>query len=324
MKDIAVRFLTEGEEKQHHVRSIYAENVHSVFQTVEFNEIVAEVFGTQLDFLVGERRGEVIGVCPIHVLRENWLRSTIHTSPRMYDVPYGGWVLKDRKLEQEFAASVPSRFKENLLYWSIPAVDGSEWSAGRGVTRFSTLVVDLNMSTQQIFVQSIDGKRRNMIRKAEREGVSVFEGTPEHIHSFYEDLLRPTNAHAGLPIHPKAFYVKVVNRLSRTGSLKLFLAQKGERILAGVLVVLNSWFAHYWIGAKADNVENLGQGELLQWHAIQYAKRYGSRYYDLCGYEPERLPRIAEFKADFSKQVVPFYLLAKRGIGYRIAYRLVK
>ena len=324
MADAEVLFLAPGEEERGDMGELYKSSIHSVFQEIEFNRIIAEVFSTQLRFLTAKLQGELIGVCPVHIVRDNWIRSTIHASPRMFEVPYGGWVLKDRRLELELARLLPVRFNQSLSYWSLPVLDGNEWPSSRDVTKYETLVIDLDQSSDGIFERSIDSKRRNMIRKAERSGVRVVEGSVADVDRFYDRLMRPTNAKAGIPLHPKDYYTKLLRQFGGTGMLKLFFAECEGETLAAILVVLNRWVAHYWIGAKADDVENLGQGELLQWHAIQFAKQQGSKYYDLCGYEPGRLPRIAEFKADFSKHIVPFYLYSKRSIGYRIAYRLVR
>jgi hypothetical protein len=321
---VDVRYLHDGEETSPGIRELYKNCVHSVFQTVEFNRIVEEVFSTRLRFVIAEKDGEIMGVCPIHVVRENWLRSSLHASPRMYEVPYGGWVLRDRALEVRLARMLPIGLTQEVLYWSLPVVGPDGWQAAPSATRFETLMIDLTRTNEDIFRHSVDGKRRNMIRKAGRSNVEIVEGGTEDIETFYEGLLKPTNSTAGIPVHPKSYYAKVLQHYGSTQLLKFFLAKHQGVFQAAVLVVCNKWFAHYWIGAKAEGTENLGQGELLQWHAIQWAKAQGCLYYDLCGYEPERLPQIAEFKADFSRTVVPFYLLVKRRIGYRIAYRLTR
>ena len=324
MKAVVVRYLRPGEETSEATRSLYEECLSSIFQSIEFNRIVQEVFATELRFLVAEREGELIGICPSHLVRDNWLLSTMHSGPRMFEVPYGGWVLKDRALELSLARLLPTMFRQKVLYWSLPVVNADAWSPGPDTTKFQTLVIDLLKDNEEIFLQSIHGKRRNMIRKAERSGVEILDGSTNEVDLFYDVLLKQTNERTGILLHPKGYYRKVLEKYSGCGMAKLFMAKNRNRILAANLIVANKWFAHYWIGAKAENVENLGQGELLQWHAIQWAKRQGIRYYDLCGYEPDRLPRIAEFKSDFSRTIVPFYLVSRRSIGYRIAYRLTQ
>ena len=79
---------------------------------------------------------------------------------------------------------------------------------------------------------------------------------------------------------------------------------------------------HYWQGASRAVAPRLGQNELLQWEAIKWAKRIGCEYYDLCVIEQKRLPNIAKFKLGFSKNIIPFYLLNIKPLGFKILSRL--
>ena len=78
---------------------------------------------------------------------------------------------------------------------------------------------------------------------------------------------------------------------------------------------------HNWKIANKQDSKNYGQGELVQWESIKLSKEMGSKYYDLCVVEPERLPTIAKFKLGFSKQVVPFYIVSKRSLFFKIINR---
>jgi hypothetical protein len=322
MAGVKVRYLRLGEETSPAIKDLYSNCPHSVFQTIEFNRIVSQVFGTRLSYGMAEEGGEIVGICPVHEVKEHWLSPTLHTSPRMFEVPYGGWVLRDRTREPLFARLLPLRRWQSALYWSLPVIGENGWREGDGVSRFETLVIDLSDQAEGIFSHSIDGKRRNMIRKAERSNVSVTEGRGEDLEIVYNELMVPTNKSAGIPLHPIEYYKALIEKFVEGHAVKLFLAKHGDSLLAAIFVVSNKWFSHYWIGVKSDRTENLGQGELLQWHAIRWAQQQGSKYYDLCGYEPGRLPRIAEFKADFSKHIVPFYLYSKRPLASRIARRI--
>ena len=62
----------------------------------------------------------------------------------------------------------------------------------------------------------------------------------------------------------------------------VFLARKNSKPLAGVMLLANHYICHYWNGVHLNNPENEGQGELLQWEAIRWAKEKGTQFYDLC------------------------------------------
>jgi len=319
---VKVRVLEQGEEKQPDVLVLFKNSSHSLFQTIDFNEIVKAVFATNLRFLIAEHEKEIIGICAVHEIVDSKLRSSSHSGPRMFEVPYGGWVLKDRRLELHLAEMIQCSTFGCVLYWSLPVLDPESRRQWKEEQRFETLVIDLSMSLDHIFSRSVDAKRRNMIRKAQKSGVSIIDGNADDLEVFYREMIVENNKKNRIPVHPKRFYAEVFNKFSARGQANLLMAQKDGEYLAGVLIVRNALFAHYWIGARRKDCDNIGQGEMLQWHAIQWAKKQGSRYYDLCGFEPARIPLIAEFKADFSKEIVPFYLVQKRGLGYRVAYRL--
>ena len=79
---------------------------------------------------------------------------------------------------------------------------------------------------------------------------------------------------------------------------------------------------HYWKGASKEGVKNEGQGDLLQWETIKYAKENGARYYDLCVIDFENLPQIAKFKMGFAKKITPFYTNSYSSALYKIVNRI--
>ncbi len=80
---------------------------------------------------------------------------------------------------------------------------------------------------------------------------------------------------------------------------------------------------HLWIAGKSKTISaNVPRQESLLWESIKWAKSNGSRYYDLCVLEPDRLPQIAQFKLSFSKLTIPYFLLIKRPAGFRMLSKL--
>lgn len=315
---MTVRQLTKPEVEGEDVSRLFAEATHTLFHLPSFNRIVSEVFDTEYAVLGAFDKTGLLGICSTHGVKAGALRRLFHAGPRLYEVPYGGWVVRARKLEPELRNHIPLGICDAFEYWSMPGAE----EGVLGGQRFSTAVLELTPAIEAIWQKSIDGKRRNMIRKAEKQGVTVVEGGEELVDAFHQKMVTPTNRLAGITVHPKAYYQRVLREFAPHNEARLFLAIQGERPLAGILVVRTKHYAHYWIGAKGEDVGNLGQGELLQWKAIEWAKRSKSCQYDLCGYEPERLPHIAAFKRDFSSSIVPFYHHYRRTMAYRISGRL--
>jgi len=136
--------------------------------------------------------------------------------------------------------------------------------------------------------------------------------------------MRELHEKMDLKMKSKKYYENILKTYFRKNQAIILLAEKNGDILSGVILIGNKNVMHYWQGASKRNVENLGQGELLQWEAIKWAKENGSQYYDLCVVEKDRLPNIAKFKLGFSKDIKPFYNISIRPLTFRILNRMNK
>ena len=117
-------------------------------------------------------------------------------------------------------------------------------------------------------------------------------------------------------------YARVLETFWQSDAARVYLAfQDGQPLAGGIFLRFGST-AYYWHGANASGAPNLGQGELIQWHVIQWAKEKGCRWYDLVGVEKERLPRIAEFKLGFSRNLVPFRFVGHTPLRIRVLRRI--
>jgi lipid II:glycine glycyltransferase (peptidoglycan interpeptide bridge formation enzyme) len=162
-----------------------------------------------------------------------------------------------------------------------------------------------------------------MVRKAQKNGVLVEKLDNLGLEDYFQ-LMTETYQRAGLEIKPKNYYSKVLEAYAPNRKAVVLLAKIHSNIISGVILLRNRHMCHYWLGANKKKEGNLGQGELLQWEAIKWAKENGSKYYDLCVVEHERLPQIARFKLGFAMRVVPFYLYRKKPLAYRILSKLLR
>jgi len=189
--------------------------------------------------------------------------------------------------------------------------------------RFESVYVDLSLSLEDIWKSSLDGKRRNMIRKAEKKGVEIEVGGPEKLDIYYE-LVKQMTERANIALHPMEYYRRILECFSPKHKARLYLAHYKGKFMAGGIFLIYGPFCYYWHGATGTNVENLGQGELLQWQVIQWGKEAGCKWYDLVGVERDRLPNIAEFKLGFTHHLVPFYHVEFGRLVNRAVRRLTR
>ena len=291
-----------------------------IFHEIKFNEIASEIFNTSLSYFLAYTDNRLDGICPVHSIKRGILSNT-YSNNGSFEIPYGGWVFDDKFTNfQSLWNNLPIRINESLTYWSSFMKNIPEKLKKEG-QKFQTGLVNLNNSEKELFDNVIHSKRRNMIRKAEKSGITIkkfgTEGLP-----IYFDFMHDMHKKAELKEPPSNYFKRILDAYYETGNALLMIAFRKEQPFAGVIIIGNKNVMHYWQGASISEVPNFGQGELLQWEVIKWAKNQGTRYYDLCVIEPERLPHIAQFKMGFTKEIMPFYCICKKSFLFRVINKI--
>jgi hypothetical protein len=307
-------------EERIEIDNFVGDNNGLIFHETVFNYIIAKTFQTQLAFALAYAEGRLVAVCPIHTIKNHLLKQSF-SNPSQYEAPYGGWVVSKEMSLQPLIAQLPLAFNESLTCWT-PVLSNSaeELNVSSSCKEFASALIELSKSEQTIWEEDIHSKRRNMVRKAEKTGIRVQTGGLDQLDSFYP-LLLDMNNKAGIHSQCKDFYEKILNNYY-PGQCVILLAYSGAEIVGGTMLVGNQNAIHYWQGATKAGVGNNGQGELLQWEGIKWSKGANSKFYDLCVIEQERLPHIARFKSDFSRQLVPFFCVSRKNIFFRLINRI--
>lgn len=159
-------------------------------------------------------------------------------------------------------------------------------------------LVDLTASEEEI-LNRMHPKWRYNIRLASRKGLEIKKYTGdspqiiEKVNKFYE-LTKITNARDGNSSHAKSYYLDLLQSSAKDRSLDkdsplvtLYLAEVEGQEIAAIITLFNQTEAIYLYGASSNEKRNLMPNHLLQWTAMQDAKEYGCKYYDLYGMPPE-------------------------------------
>lgn len=201
-----------------------------------------------------------------------------------------------------------------------------------------TLMLDLSHNENELLSRMHEKTRYN-IGLSRRKGIVVeemFKGDARYGQTL-EDLyalLRETGSRGEFHLHQKSYYRSLCDRfvrasdkdLSGQSHLKLYTARLNGNLLAGSMVF---WFgdtATYLHGGSANAQRNLMAPHLLQWTAVQEAKRGKLSFYDFWGISPEDSPTdslagVTRFKKGFGGTVVRYpgtYDIVLRRGSYRM------
>lgn len=295
------------------------DNCGTVFHEPHFNRVVENIFHTAFFYdLAYNRERKLMALCPLHLIKKGLL-SHIFSNPAIHGVPYGGWVYnKDETSVQELMEQIKLSHNEALTYWSIPQINNDGYVDIKNKREFKTGIIDLTLSLDDILHQQISKKRRQAINRSIRRGVVIERLDPDKLHIFIEqcNILRDS---VGLDAQSSDYFTRLFECYYTAKKIAAFAARLDNAYIASGVIIGNKNMMHLWVAGRPKHVpQHVRRTELLLWETIKYAKEYGSRYFDLCVIEPERLSTIAHFKLEFSKHIVPFYYITRRNMSYRI------
>lgn len=155
-----------------------------------------------------------------------------------------------------------------------------------------TQVVDLTKTPAEILAQ-MHPKTRYNIRLADKHGVTVRLAEQQVDFSTFLNLLKFTAQRDGFKIHPLDYYQVMWEMFHNTDiadqsklTIKLFLAEYNQQVLAGGLFSFFGDRVVYLHGASTQIHKELMAPYLLHWEVINQAKKYGYNKYDLYGVKP--------------------------------------
>ncbi len=158
----------------------------------------------------------------------------------------------------------------------------------------------------EIMWKEVESRARNMIRKAEKSGVTArrLEGTAQDLEVFYA-MLQETFARRGAtPPHPLSFYRAAAKNLIPAGRLLILAACLEDRVLAMGLFPHDEEKVFFLSGASNAEAGKVAASNLLQWEVVRFAVDRGLRFYDMGG---KGISSIDKFKQSLGPSVHGYY-----------------
>jgi lipid II:glycine glycyltransferase (peptidoglycan interpeptide bridge formation enzyme) len=152
-----------------------------------------------------------------------------------------------------------------------------------------TIVLSL-LGTEEEWLERMKQKTRYNIRLAEKKEIQIVESDRVDV---FNELMHATGERDAFGIHEDTYYQRAYDLFKPDGLCTLLLAMYGDAPLAGLMIFKQGKRAWYLYGASNDHERNRMPTYLLQWAAMQWAKRQGCEEYDLWGI-PDAAEEILE------------------------------
>lgn len=174
-------------------------------------------------------------------------------------------------------------------------------------TFYSRHTVALDLTDNDIWMHQISSKNRNMIRKAEKGGVTIVESDD------YDTFMELYNGTMG-DLHaerfyffPKQYYDEYKHAFK--GRSLLCLALLDDKAIAGSMFMFSDDYAHYHLSARNREYSRFAANNLILWYGIQKAKERGCKWFHFGGGTTgEDDDSLLKFKKEFSKSMCEFWI----------------
>jgi CelD/BcsL family acetyltransferase involved in cellulose biosynthesis len=138
------------------------------------------------------------------------------------------------------------------------------------------------LSEEELWLQRLDSHRRNGIKRAERDGVTVSVRTEKEAARMFFDLhlgIRKYKYH--LLAQPAAFIENIWEEFVADGNGAFLSADYQGKVIGAMLVLHWKDTLYYKLSASVRDALSVRPNDLLQWHMMKYAKATGHSWIDL-------------------------------------------
>ncbi len=170
---------------------------------------------------------------------------------------------------------------------------------------FGSYVIDFETQDLSDIWMGMKSNYRQVIRKADREGVTVLTGV-DQLETFYS-LFETTTKRSRIYKEPYSYFEQLTKKLT-SKHVYCSVAWVDGNPDGGIFVLYSQYGAYVLYAGSADNIRHPGSMKLLHWTAMQYMKKNGVRCYDFVGarltdVSDSPLSGIQRFKNGFGSEL---------------------
>ncbi|MEZ4423549.1 MAG: GNAT family N-acetyltransferase [Gemmatimonadota bacterium] len=247
----------------------------NLYHTLQWRDLIADVFGHAPVFLRARRGERIVGVLPAFRIRFPVLGTKVVSLP--YEAGSGGPLADDADVERalldalvDAARAERARHVELRLLQDAPALRGAGFDVAGSVFHS-----EVDLSDGEGVWKRVGRDQVGKMRKAARAGVTVRAGTTAaDFDAYYQVYL--TSFHAfGTPPYAARYYREAHRRLLPGREVQLFLAEHEGRTVGGYLLFRLGSRAVNKIAAVLPSAMSLGVFPALYGHVLDWCVAEG-------------------------------------------------
>ncbi|GFZ33722.1 hypothetical protein CSC2_42480 [Clostridium zeae] len=201
---------------------------------------------------------------------------------------------KERKIVCEFVRFHPLIENHRIFSKGIDVLENRK-----------TVFVDLQQSIEELWTDSVSSKNRNVIRKAEKNGLIVKEIKDMKV---FQDVYMSTMTRIGAD----DFYYfddNYFDFMSMNSEYKILGVEYEDTIIAASIFMSFGEYFHYHLAGSLKEYQKFSPNNIMLYEAMKVGKALGHKFMFLGGGLSNSLEDpLFKFKAAFSKNICNFYI----------------
>lgn len=233
--------------------------------------------------------------------------------------------------EKAFLDDVCGYLEKNKIQWLMPSPASAIFDEVPSMAvkiPFGSHVINLESDLETLW-SNVHSKHRNVIKKAEKEGVRIVKGISDEILNDYHSIDIETWGRSNIKVDGVNHLKKQVEAMG--DNIIFYLAYKNDFPQAGAIFYYNQTMCYYMYGASRNH-SFTGSSNLLHWIAIQDMKAAGVKSYSFVGCrinedKDSKYHGIQRFKERFGGELKRGYMFKcifdrKKRVLFELSYTL--
>lgn len=216
---------------------------------------------------------------------------------------YGGWILEGGDPEELFRAYTRWCVKNGIICEFVrfhPVVDNQAACQGFYDVIHLGKTVTMDLSSPETILANMISQNRNKIRKAQKNGIRVYNGRYPEIFRVFREIYNSTmdkdNATDYYYFSPE-FYQSVCDDLP--SNAQVFYAVLEDKVIAASIMLTANGYMNYHLSGSLQEYANLAPTNLLLYEAALWGYANGCRTMHMGGGVGSREDSLLTFKRSF-------------------------
>ncbi len=201
---------------------------------------------------------------------------------------YGGWLVEGKNFQTLFSEYENWCLNHNIVCEFVryhPVLDNAEKPSGyyENIALGKTICLDLN-SEEQIWT-NITSKNRNMIRKAQKNGLQIGVGNTHDLYRVFIDIYNKTmddDCASNYYYFKDNFYNSIYDGLPQNSNIFYAYLESGEIVAAAIMLYANNRM-NYHLSGSLKEYQHLAPTNLLLYKAAVWGSEHGYKTFHLGG-----------------------------------------